>query len=130
MVTPGKANDSPYLRELIGMMPPGSGDMPGDSAYGGVENCNAIRYSGRRPIIDPKSDAAPHGFNARAEMPRFRDEHPGTFYGILRTRNSVKERLFFDEGEVRRSGPGPQDAHPINRAAVDVHLLPYVNMTT
>ena len=48
--------------------------------------------------IDPKSDATTHGFNAKAEMLRFRDEHPGMFYGILRTRNNVKERLFFDKG--------------------------------
>ena len=27
MVTSGEANDSPYLREMIGMMPPGSGDV-------------------------------------------------------------------------------------------------------
>ena len=123
MVTPGVANDSPYLRKMIDMMPPGSGDVLGDSAYGGIKNCNAIRDSGRRPIIDPKSDATPHGFNAKAEMLRFRDEHPGTFYGILRIRNNVKERLFFDEGDVRRGGPCPQDAHPGRRAAVNVHLL-------
>ena len=98
--------------------------------YGGVENCNAIRDSGRKPIIDPKSNAAPHGFNAKSAMLRFRDEHPGTFYGILRTRNNVKEHLFFDEGEVRWSGLSPQDAHPLHQAAVDVHLPSYVNMTT
>ena len=90
MVTPGEANDSPHLREMISMMPPGSGDVLGDSAYGGAENCSAIRDSGRRPIIDPKSNATPHGFNARADMLRFRNEHPGTFYGILRTRNNVE----------------------------------------
>ena len=82
MVTPGEDNDSPCLGEMMGMMPPGSGDVLGDSAYGGVENCNAIRDSGRRPIIDLKSNATPHGFNAKAEMLRFRDEHPGTFYCI------------------------------------------------
>ena len=72
------------------MMPPGSGDVLGDSAYGGVKNCNAIRDSGRRPIIEPKSDASPHWFNAKAEMPKFRDEHSGTFYGIPRIRNNIK----------------------------------------
>ena len=29
MVTPGKANDSPYLRNMIAMMPEGSGDVLG-----------------------------------------------------------------------------------------------------
>ena len=72
------------------MMPPGSDDVLGDSAYRGVENCDTIRDSRRRPIIDHKSDAAPHGFNAKAEMLRFRDEHPGTFYGILHIKNNVE----------------------------------------
>ena len=125
MVTPGVANDSPYLRKMIDMMPPGSGDVLGDAAYGGVKNCNAIRDSGRRPVIDPKSNAVPKGLNARAEMLRFRDEHPRTFHNILRIRNNVKERLFFYEGEVRRGGPGPQAAHTSRRTAVHVHLLQY-----
>ena len=90
MVTPGVANDSPYLRKMIKMMPPGSGDVLGDAAYGGIKNCNAIRDSGRRPVIDPKSNAVPKGLNARAEMLRFRDEHPRTFHNILRIRNNVE----------------------------------------
>ena len=90
MVTPGSANDSPYLRKMIKMMPSGSGDLLGDAAYGGVKNCNAVRDSGRRPIIDPKSNAVPNGHNARADMLRFRNEHPRTFYNILRIRNNVE----------------------------------------
>ena len=90
MVTPGKANDSPYLKKMMDMMPRGSGDVLGDAAYGGIKNCNAIRDSGRRPVIDPKSDAMPKGFNARAEMLRFRNEHPRTFHNILRIRNNVE----------------------------------------
>ena len=77
--TPGEANDSPYLREMIKMMPSDSGDLLGDSAYGGVENCNAVPDSGRRPVINPKSNAVPNGNDVRAEMPIFRDEHPRTF---------------------------------------------------
>ena len=88
--TPGEANDSPYLRKMIKMMPNGSGDLLGDSAYGGVKNCNAVRDSGRRPIINPKSNAVTNGDDARAEMLRFRDEHPRTFYNILRIRNNVE----------------------------------------
>ncbi len=42
MVTPGHANDSPYLKKMIEMMPGGSGDVLGDAAYGGVKNCSAI----------------------------------------------------------------------------------------
>lgn len=94
---------------MIGMMPPGSGDVLGDSAYGGIENCNAIRDSGRRPIIDFKSNITLHGFNSRVEMLRFRDEHPGSFYGILRTRNNVESvfsSMWRFGGVVR-----PQDVH-------------------
>ena len=77
MVTPGKANDSPYLRKMIEMMPEGSGDVLGRCGVrGGVKNCNAIRDSGRRAVIDVKSNATPKGLNARAEMLRFREEHP------------------------------------------------------
>ena len=129
MVTPGKANDSPCLRKMIEMMPPGSGNVLADAAYGGIKNCNAIRDSGRRAVMECKPNATPKGLNARADMPRFREEHPRTFHNILRIRNNVKERLLIHEGEVRRGGPGPQAAYPGRRAAVHVHLLSYDNMT-
>ena len=104
-VTPGHANDSPYLKKMIGMMPGGSGDVLGDAAYCGVKNCSAIRDSGRRAVMEHKSNAVPKGFNARADMLRFCDEHPRTFHNMLRARNNVKERLL-DEGGVRRGWPG------------------------
>ena len=90
MVAYGNANDSPYPRMMIRMLPDGSGDLLGDAAYGGIKNCNAVRESGRRPVIDPKSNAVPNEHNARADMIRFRDEHPRTFYSILCIRNSVE----------------------------------------
>ena len=77
--TSGEVNDSPYLREMIKMILNGSSDLLGDSAYGGVENCNAVPDSGQRPIINPKSNAVPNGNDARAEMMRFCDKHPRTF---------------------------------------------------
>ena len=80
---------------MMGMMPDDSGDLPYNSIYG-VKNCNVIRDSERRPITDSKSDAVPKGLNVRAETPRFGDEHPLTFYSILRTRNNVEGRLFFE----------------------------------
>ena len=89
-VTPGNANDSPHLRTMIETLPEGDGDVLAAAIYGGVRNCNAIRDGGRRAIIDPKSNAVIKGFNARAEMLRFREEHPGTFYRILRLRNNVE----------------------------------------
>ncbi len=89
-VTPGKANDSPYLREMLTRMPRGSGDVLGDSQYGGVKNCRAVQDSGRRAVIDPRTDYVIEGEDARAEMLRFLKEHPGTFRKLLRKRNNVE----------------------------------------
>ena len=89
-VTPGKANDSPYLREMLTRMPRGSGDVLGDSQYGGVKNCQAVQDSGRRAVIDPRTDYKIEGEDARAEMLMFLEEHPGTFRKLLRKRNNVE----------------------------------------
>ena len=53
-VTAGNASDSPYLRLMVETLPEGDGDVLADAAYGGIKNCNAIRDSGRRAIIDSK----------------------------------------------------------------------------
>ncbi len=90
VVTPGKSNDSPYLRAMMETLPKGDGDVSADAACGGVKNCNAIRDSDRRAVIDAKSNSVIRGFNARAEMLRLREEHPGTFYRILRLWNNVE----------------------------------------
>ena len=90
MVTPGRANDSPYLRAMIAMMSRGSGYVLADAQYGRMENCQAVQDSGRRPVIEPKSGYEIKGFNARAEMLRFLEKHPGTFHKLLRKRNNVE----------------------------------------
>ena len=90
VVTPGNANYSPYLRAMVDTLPEGDGDVLADAAYGGVKNCNTVRDSGRRAVIDSKSNAVIKGFNVRAEMLRFREEHPGTFHRLLRLRNNVE----------------------------------------
>ena len=99
-VTPGRANDSPYFRTMQASAPRGSGDVPADSQYGGVENCQAIKNSGRRPAIWPRSDHKIEGEDAGAETLRFSGERPGAFRKLLRKRNnaesvfsSVKERF-------------------------------------
>ena len=91
-VTPGKANDSAYMRQMIEMLPKGFGYVMVDAMYGGKKNHKAITDSGRTPIIEPKAGCKMKGHNARAEMLRFY-EHPGTLYKILRKRNNV-ESLF------------------------------------
>ena len=75
-VTPGRANDSPYLREMLARMPRGSGDMLAYAQYCGVENCQAVQDSGCRPVIEPSSNYKIEGDDARAEMLRFLEEHP------------------------------------------------------
>ena len=75
------------------MIPDGSSDVLGDATYRDVKNCDTILDSGRRAIIDAKLNAIPKGLNTRAEMLRFREEHPRTFHNILRIRNNTKEYL-------------------------------------
>ncbi|MBI1658918.1 MAG: transposase [Thaumarchaeota archaeon] len=88
-VTPGDASDSPYPRLMVETLPEGDGDVLADAAYGGIKNCNAIRDSDQRAIIDSKSNAIIK-FKARAAMLRFREAHPGTFHRMLRLRNNTE----------------------------------------
>ena len=39
-----------------------------DAAYDAYENYRVIRYSGRRPVIDPRRNHTLKGYNPRAEM--------------------------------------------------------------
>ncbi len=89
-VTPGKANDSPYLREMPSGMPRGYSDVLGDSQYGGVKNCRAVRDGVRRRIIEPRPDHTIGGGDARAGMLGFPGERPGTFRKLLRKRNDAE----------------------------------------
>ena len=122
-VTPGKVNDPPYLRQMIEMLPEGDGDVPADAAYGGVENCDAIRDSGRRAIIDSKSNAVIKGFNARAEMSRFPRGAPGDILPDTAPSEQRRERLLVHEGAVRRGRARPQGDDPVGGAAVHDCLL-------
>ena len=88
---------------MVETLPEGDGYVLADAAYGGVMNCNAVRDSGRRPIIDTKSNAVIKGFNARAEMLRYRKKHPRTFYQILRLRNNVEMSMKARFGSVVRA---------------------------
>ena len=89
-VTPGRANDSPYLWEMLARMPRGSGDMLADAQYCGVENCQGARGGGRRPVTEPRSDYTTEGEDAGAETLGFSGERPGTFRKLLRKRNNIK----------------------------------------
>lgn len=75
---------------MVAFLPHGPGDMLADSAYECKKNCNAIRGTGRRHIMQPKANYVIKGFNVRADMLRFYEEHPGTFHRILSLRNNVE----------------------------------------
>ena len=75
-VTPGKANDPPYLKAMLAMAPRGSGDVSAGAQYGGVENCQAMKDSGHRPVIEPRSDYTIKGDDAGVEVARFLEERP------------------------------------------------------
>ena len=90
-VTPGLACDSPQLRQMVEFLPYGTGnDVMADAIYCGIKNCNAIRDSGRKPIIAVKSNYKIKGLGARAQMLRFYEKHPRTFYKKLSRRNNVE----------------------------------------
>lgn len=80
IVTECKEHDSPQLRELLKQIPEYSGCddvyFLGDAAYNSRENCQAVRESGRIPIMAPNKGQSPKGFNAWSKMLRFLDEHP------------------------------------------------------
>ena len=111
--SPGNANDSPYLRQMVGMPPEEDGDVLAGAAHGGVENCNAVRDSGQRTVIDSKSNAVIKGFNARAEMSRFPRGAPGDILPDTAPSEQRRERLLVHEGAVRRGRTRPQGDDPV-----------------
>ena len=113
VVTPGNANGLPYLLPMIVTLPEGGGDILADAAYGGVKNCDAIRYSGRRTAIDVKSNAVIKGFNARAEVVMFPRGAPGDIPPDTAPSEQRRERLLVHEGAVRRCRARPQGEDPV-----------------
>ena len=77
--------------------------------------------------MDPKSDAAPGGFNARAEMPGFGGERPRTFCSMLRAGNNV-ESAFYTMKE--RFGGVARALKPHTRAVELPSMSICYNMTT
>ncbi len=119
-VTPDRANDSPYLREMLARMPRGSGDMLADAQYGGVENCQVVQDSGRRPVIEPRSDYTIEGEDARAQMLRF-FRNVRHIPQVVAETEQRRERLLVHEGKVRGRGAGSQDKCSDRRVAVHLH---------
>ena len=78
-VTKGTAHDSPWFRRIFARVPGGAGCVMLDAAYDAYENYRIIRYSGRRPVVDPRKDHTPKGYNPRAEMLRWGKENPEEF---------------------------------------------------
>ena len=92
-VTKGTAHDSPWLRWIFARVPGGAECVMLDAAYGVYENYRAIRYSGRRPVIDPRKDHTLKGCNPRAEMIRWQEKNPEEFEKAYH-RRSIVESMF------------------------------------
>ena len=89
-VTEGHASDSPQLRKMTKFLPHGSGYLIADRAYIGKKNCQAVKDTGRNPIMRLKSNTRAKGFNALSDMVKFSKEHPGTFFRLVGIRNNVE----------------------------------------
>ena len=89
-VTKGTAHDSPWFRRIFARVPGGAGCVMLDAAYDAYENYRVIRYSGRRPVIDPRKDHTLKGYNPRAEMLRWRKENPEEFERTYHRRSLVE----------------------------------------
>ena len=89
-VTRDMAHDSPRFRQMFAMVPGGAGCVMLDAAYDAYENYKVIRYSGRRPVIDPRKDHTLKGYNPRAEMLRWRKENPEEFERTYHRRSLVE----------------------------------------
>lgn len=93
-VTEGEEHDSLQLRELLKQIPEYSGGddvyCTGDAAYNSKENCQAVRESGRIPIMALNKGQSPKGFSAWSKMLRFLDKHPRTYCTTLRRRNNIE----------------------------------------
>ena len=118
-VTDGDANDSPVPGQLLPFLPRGpGGDVPADSAYCNKTNRGAVSGTGRRPIVTPKANSAIRGFNAYADMLRFREEHPRTFYRRPAMRNNAGSAFSAIKARVRRRCARPEESQRDDRAPV------------
>ena len=89
-VTKGTAHDSPWFRRIFARVPGGAWCVMLDAAYDAYENYRVIRYSGKRPVIDPRKNHTLKVYNPRAEMPRWRKENPEEFERTYHRRSLVE----------------------------------------
>lgn len=61
-----------------------------DAAYPCKENCRIIKESGRTPVICPKSNMRPKGYNALAEMLRWHQNEREEFDRLYHKRSLVE----------------------------------------
>ena len=126
-VTKGTAHDSPWFRRIFARVPGGAGCVMLDAAYDAYENYRVIRYSGRRPVIDPRRDHTLKGYNPRAEMPRWRQENPEELERTYHRRSlveSVFSSLKARFGAVVAAKPLPLQRLQLILRSVCYNLLP------
>ena len=126
-VTKGTAHDSPWFRRIFARVPGGAGCVMLDAAYDAYENYRVIRYSGRRPVIDPRRDHTLKGYNPRAEMLRWRQENPEELERTYHRRSlveSVLSSLKARFGAVVAAKPLPLQRLQLILRSVCYNLLP------
>ncbi len=101
-VTYGRKHDSPVFCDMYGRIPHGDtgGHVLLDAAYLSRKNCRIIADSGREPVICPKKNSVPRGFNPMGKMLRWHRDDPCGFakaYGqrslVENTFSVMKERF-------------------------------------
>ena len=124
-VTYGRKHDSPVFCDMYGRIPHGDtgGHVLLDAAYLSRKNCRIIADSGREPVICPKKNSVPRGFNPMGKMLRWHRDDPCGFAKALRPAQPGGEHVFCHEGEVRRSRPCKDGIHEKAAACPKVHLL-------
>ena len=108
---------------MFAMVPDSTECVMLDAAYDAYENYRMIRNSGRRPVIDPRKDHTLKGYNPRAEMLRWRKEHPEEFERTYHRRSLVES--VFSPFKVRFGAVVTAKTFPLQRLQLILRSVCY-----